>query len=193
MNPIRFYFDFTSTFSYVAIQKIDEIANRFGRAVDWRAISLGHLFQAQWVEASLPKKMAYLEIDFPRSCAFLGLPGKLPSPYPPDVKLARSVFWYLKARDEQRSHAFARRITMTLFGEGKSVATAEHIAASYPEITGDEIAAAAKDQGVKTAISVALDQAKEDGLIGVPFILVDGEPFWGSDRLDQLTARLSKR
>src|SRR5438067_555087 len=132
MTPIRFYFDFTSTFSYIAIQQIDALAAKYGRSVDWRAVSLGHLFQAQGITPppAIPAKFAYLSIDYPRSCALAGLPCRMPNPFPPDVKLARLAFWYLKARDEQLAHAYARAVTMALFGRGESVATVPEIAAA---------------------------------------------------------------
>ena len=194
MIPIRFYFDFTSTFSYIAIQKINDLAARHGRTVDWRAVSLGHVFQAQGVTPPpmVPKKFAYLEIDFPRSCAFAGLPCKMPDPFPPDVKLARVVFWHLKARDEQKSHAYARAISSAVFGHGKSVATPEEIGAFFPEMSAAEIATAGADAAAKAAVIASLPDAQADGMIGAPFMVVDGEPFWGADRLDHLAARLAR-
>lgn len=194
MSRIRFYFDFTSSFSYIAIQKIDDLVARYGRTADWRAVSLGHVFQAQGVTPPpmVPKKFAYLEIDFPRSCAFAGLPCKMPTPFPPDVKLARVVFWYLKARDEQRSHAFARDVSRAVFGHGASVATPADIAAFLPEMSVTEITAAGADAAAKAAVLASLPEAQADGMIGAPFMVVDGEPFWGADRLDQLAARLAQ-
>jgi 2-hydroxychromene-2-carboxylate isomerase len=193
MTPIRFYFDFTSTFSYIAIQQIDALAARHGRAVDWRAVSLGHLFQAQGIPAppTIPAKFAYLATDFARSCAFAGLPCKLPPAFPPDVKLARLAFWSIKARDETRAHAFARAVSSAVFGRGAVVATAAEIAAAAPGFELAEIAAAAADLAAKAAVVAALEDARKDGVVGAPFMILDGEPFWGADRLTQLAARLS--
>ena len=35
IDPIEFYFDFSSPYGYLASEKIDEIAERFGREVRW--------------------------------------------------------------------------------------------------------------------------------------------------------------
>jgi 2-hydroxychromene-2-carboxylate isomerase len=196
MTPIRFYFDFTSTFSYIAVHQIDEIAAKYGRTVDWRAVSLGHLFQAQGVAPppTVPAKFAYLSIDFPRSCAFAGLPCRMPEPFPPEVKIARLAFWHLKARDEQLSHRFARAIVRAIFGRGEVVATAEQIMAASAGVAGltlDDIAAAAADSAARQAVIASLEHAKADGVFGAPFMILDGEPFWGADRLPQLEARLA--
>jgi 2-hydroxychromene-2-carboxylate isomerase len=193
MTPIRFYIDFNSTFSYIAIHQIDDLAARHGRAVDWRVLSLGHLFAAQGIAPppTVPAKFAYLKLDFPRSCQMAGLPCKLPDPFPPDVKIARQLFWYLKVRDDARARTFAKALSTAVFGHGLPVGRAEEIAAAVPDVTLAEINAAAADPAAKAAVMQALDDAKADGMIGAPFMVLDGEPFWGADRLPHLAARLA--
>ncbi len=187
MAPIRFYFDFTSTYSYIAIHRIDELAARHGRTVDWRAVSIGHLFQAQGVQSppEIPAKFKYYSVDFPRSCRLAGLPCKFPAVFPPDVKVARLLFWRLKLRDENASHQYARAISAAIYGRGEAVATAEDIA-RVADMPADDIAAAANDMAAKRALVTALDAAKADGAFGVPYMVADKEPFWGADRLDAL-------
>jgi 2-hydroxychromene-2-carboxylate isomerase len=194
-EPIRFFFDFTSTFSYIAVNKIDALAARYGRTVDWCCVSLGHLFQAQGVTPppAIPAKFEYLKIDFPRSCAYAGLPCTLPDPFPPDVKLARYMFWKLKAQDEGRSHDFARAISSAIFGRGASVATAAEIAAIYPGVTAADVEAAGKDMGAKRAVITSVETAKAAGVNGAPYMIVDDEPFWGADRLDFLERKLATK
>ncbi len=196
-TPIRFFFDFTSTYSYIAVQQIDDLAARYGRSVEWTAVSLGHLFQAQGVTPPMmiQAKFEYLKIDFARSCEFAGLPSRLPDPFPPDVKLARYAFYLLKARDEGLSHAFARAVMLQLFGHGRSIATAPEILAACKDlpVTEAEIVAAEKDIGAKRAVIKAVETAKAEGMNGAPYTLLDGEPFWGADRLDHLERRLAEK
>jgi 2-hydroxychromene-2-carboxylate isomerase len=195
-EPVRFFFDFNSTFSYIVAHKIDDLAARHGRTVDWQAVSLGHLFQAQGITPPpmIPAKFKYNVLDFPRSCAHAGLPWAIPDPFPPDVRLARYAFWHFKAKDEALSHVFGRAVMGALFGQGRSVATAADIVAAcahMPEVTEAEINAAAKDMAAKRAVVSAVDTAIAEGMIGAPFMVVDGEPFWGADRLDYLERKLA--
>jgi len=197
MDPLRFYFDFTSTFSYIAVERIDELAKRYGRTVDWRAVSLGHLFKAQGVTPPplIPAKFKYLKMDFIRSCQRAGLPCKLPDPFPAEVRLARQVFWRLKARDEALSHAYAKCIMSAVFGRGESVASEDEIAkacATLSGLTADDIASAAEDTAARAAVVAVLEDATADGMVGAPFVVVDGEPFWGADRLGEVEYRLSQ-
>jgi 2-hydroxychromene-2-carboxylate isomerase len=196
--PIRFFFDFTSTFSYIAVNKIDDLAARYGRDVDWSAVSLGHLFQAQGVTPPpmIPAKYNYLRIDFARSCAFAGLPHAFPDPFPPDVKLARYAFWRFKARDPALARAFAKAAMGQLFGTGRSIATTAEILAActgIPEVTEAELEAAGKDMGAKRAVIGAVEAAKAVGMNGAPYMLLDDEPFWGADRLGHLEQRLAQK
>jgi 2-hydroxychromene-2-carboxylate isomerase len=192
--PIRFYFDFTSTFSYIAAHKIDDVAAKHGRAVDWRAISLGHLFHAQSIvpPPTIPTKLKYLSQDFQRSCEFAGLPCAMPKVFPPDVKLARLTFWALKAKDDASARVFARNVSMAIFGRGQEAATAQQL----EQISGVPVAdieAAAADSTAKRAVITALDDAVKDGMVGAPFFVLDGEMFWGADRLDHLERRLQRK
>lgn len=196
-GPIRFYFDFNSSFSYLAAQKIDGLAARYGRAVDWIAVSLAHIFRDQGITPPpmIPTKLNYLAIDFARSCALAGLPAKLPEAFPPPVKLARLAFWHIKANDAALARAYAKSVTLAVFGEGRSIGTAADIAAAckgVPGVTETLITAASEDKAAKQAVVSAVDSAKADGMIGAPFMVLEGEPFWGADRLDQLESRLAK-
>ena len=196
--PIRFYFDFNSTFSYIAIQRIDELAARFGRTVDWRVISLGHLFHAQSIAPppTIPAKLKYLATDFVRSCAFENLPCVLPKTFPPDVKLARIMFWHLKEKNEPQSRIFAKAVSLAVFGRGEDVVSAEQLAAackSVPGVTVAEIEAAGSDTVAKRALVTALDAAVAEGMVGAPYFMVDDEPFWGADRLGQIERRLKEK
>ncbi len=195
--PIRFYFDFNSTFSYIAAQKIDDLAARYERDVDWIAVSLGHVFKDQGITPPplIPAKFKYLAVDFARSCALAGLPSKLPESMPPPVKLARLAFWRFKARDDLLARTYAKAVTKAIFGEGRNLGTAADIADAcrlVPGITESEITAAAEDKAAQHAVLTAVDTAKADGMIGAPFMVFEGEPFWGADRLDQLERRLSE-
>jgi 2-hydroxychromene-2-carboxylate isomerase len=196
MTPLRFYFDFTSTFSYIAVHRVDELAARHGRTVDWRAISLGHLFKAQGITAPplIPAKFKYLALDFKRSCAREGLHCHMPDPFPPDVRLARQLFWHLKVQDEGFSHLYAKTIMSALFGHGETVASADDIAKACRTLPGfnpGDIAGAADDAAAKAAVVSVLEDATADGMIGAPFVVLDGEPFWGADRLGELEHRLT--
>lgn len=193
--PIRLYIDFVSTYSYLVIHKLDHLAARYGRTVDWNVISLGHIFQELKVTPPpfIPARLAYNTIDLLRSAEFAGLAFKIPETFPFDAKLARYAFWSLKANDAELARAFALAVMKRAFGEGGRISTAAEIADACVSIglSVADIEAAAADPAAKRAVVEAMDRARADGMIGAPFMVLDGEPFWGADRLDHLERRLS--
>jgi 2-hydroxychromene-2-carboxylate isomerase len=54
-----------------------------------------------------------------------------------------------------------------------------------------EITAGMNDPAIKERLKNEVDAAIAAGVFGSPFIFVDGEPFWGVDRLDQVDRWLS--
>ena len=53
-------------------------------------------------------------------------------------------------------------------------------------LPGAELIAATQDPAIKARLKAETDRSLERGVFGSPFFLVDGEPFWGADRLDQV-------
>jgi 2-hydroxychromene-2-carboxylate isomerase len=195
MQPIRFYIDTLSPYAYIAIHGIDDLAAKYGRTVDWQVVSLGHIMRELNITPppSIPARLRYNTIDLARSCALAGLPFKLPPIFPFDAKVARYVFWTLKAKDEKLAREFALAVMKRAFGEGGSIVTAAEIAdaCAHLGLSLTDIEAASANPAAKRAVVEAMDRARADGMIGAPFMVLDGEPFWGADRLDQLERRLS--
>ncbi|MBI2225012.1 MAG: DsbA family protein, partial [Betaproteobacteria bacterium] len=73
-NPIDFYFDYSSPYGYFAAMKIDDLAARHGRSVNWKPILLGAVFKVTGGKPlpSLPLKGDYAKRDMARSARFLG-------------------------------------------------------------------------------------------------------------------------
>jgi 2-hydroxychromene-2-carboxylate isomerase len=188
--PVVFYFDFSSPYSYFAAHKIDDIARLYGREVDWRPMLLGPVFQQSGGKPLLdqPLKGTYSQHDMRRCARALGLPFTFPETFPfPSVAAARAV-WWLKGQDEALAHRTATALFDTAFAEGRDIRPAETVV----EVAGSEgadtaaLSAALQDQAVKDRLRQAVEQAIADGVCGAPFFVVDGEPFWGADRLDHL-------
>jgi 2-hydroxychromene-2-carboxylate isomerase len=53
-------------------------------------------------------------------------------------------------------------------------------------VDGAELAAALEDPAVKERVKKEVDAAIAAGVFGSPFFVVDGEPFWGGDRLPMM-------
>ena len=111
-----------------------------------------------------------------------------PAPFPlPSVAPCRAFYW-LADRDPLQARDFARRTYAALFIDGRNVSEVEVVVAlaSSAGADADETRAALGAQAVKDRLRQETDAAIERGVFGSPFVIVDGEPFWGNDRLDDM-------
>jgi len=83
---MEFWFDFASTYSYLASQRIEAVAASRGVAVDWRPFLLGPLFQRQgWNDSPYnlnPARGRYMWRDLERQCARDDVPYRKPTVFP---------------------------------------------------------------------------------------------------------------
>jgi 2-hydroxychromene-2-carboxylate isomerase len=188
---IDFYFDFSSPYGYLASEKIEAMAARHGRGVDWRPILLGVIFKQTGAAplTMVPLKGDYSKRDMPRSARFHGVTDfRMPSKFPiPSQAPARIVLW-----QKQHDGALAAKVVHALyrafFVDDVDISVPDQAVAVAAKCGVDAAAARAAidDPVVKDALKQANDEAIARGVFGSPFIIVDGEPFWGMDRFDQV-------
>jgi 2-hydroxychromene-2-carboxylate isomerase len=187
-QPIEFFFDFSSPYGYLASRKIDALAARFGRDVVWKPILLGAVFKLTGSAplTTIPIKGDYVQRDFARFARFLGVSFRMPEIFPFSSIHAVRAFWWLEARDPNAAHDLARYLYNKAF-DGNDIASAQAVAAAAAEIGIDsaDLLAGIETQEVKDLTRVENDAAIARGVFGSPYIVIDGEPFWGADRLDQ--------
>jgi len=190
MNPIDFYFDFSSPYGYLAAQKIDALAAKHGRIVRWRPMLLGVVFKQTGAAplTEVPVKGPYSKHDFARSARFHGIEFRMPPVFPiPSQAPARMVLW-ARAQGEAEAARLAKALYRAFFVDGLDISKPE-IAAEVAGRAGFDAAtarAAVDDPAVKDALKREVESAIAAGVFGSPFVIVDGEPFWGLDRFDQL-------
>ncbi|MGZ5091536.1 MAG: DsbA family protein [Burkholderiales bacterium] len=189
-NPIDFYFDFSSPYGYFASAKIDDIAARHGRAVTWRPILLGAVFKitGQQPLPTIPLKGNYAKRDLERSARLLGLPFQLPTKFPIAGTAPSRAFYSVTVRDPALAANLARELYSAYFAEDRDISAPEVTAdvAAKLGIDKDGISQAMNDAAVKDRLRREVDAAIGLGVFGSPYIIIDGEPFWGADRLDQV-------
>lgn len=188
--PIDFYFDFSSPYGYLASEQIEALAARHGRAVMWHAIVLDAQFQPQGgVKIPLALlRTEYARRDCERSAAFLGIPYKTPTPYPVHTEHAARAFQWLSDRNPDEARAFAHGVFRAYFVEGRNIAEVAvllEIAATLG-LDREEVSNAFSDLATKARLKAEIDLAEARGVFGSPFFIVEGEGFWGPDRLPQL-------
>ena len=186
-TPIEFYFDFSSPYGYFAAEKIDDMGARHGRAVNWHPVLLGVVFKQTGAVplTQVPVKGAYSLRDFARTARHMGIPFTMPPTFPiPSQAPARIMLW-ISAQNQLAGKAYARAAYRAFFVDGVDISKPENAADIAAELGHDRTAAlaAVDDSTYKNALKSEVEQAVTAGVFGSPFIVIDGEPFWGSDRM----------
>ena len=190
-QAIEFYFDFSSPYGYLGSERIEALAARHNRAVEWHPILLGVVFrQTGGIPLTqVPIKGDYSRRDFPRSAKFHGVEGfRMPSRFPiPSQAPARIVLWS-KAHDPSHTAGVIHALYRAFFNEDVDISNPDAAASIAARAGVDATAAraAVDDPAVKDALKVENERALGLGVFGSPFTVVDGEPFWGVDRFDQV-------
>ncbi len=192
MKAIDFWFDFASTYSYPAAMRIDTAAAAAGVAVTWRPFLLGPLFQKQgWNDSPFnlnPVRGRYMWRDLERLCASYRLPFRRPTQFPRRSILAARVGCAAEAA--AWLPAFSRAVFTANFAQDRDIEDRVVLGAILSELGLDAarwLAAAVTPEN-KDRFRHETDAAWELGIFGAPSFLVNGELFWGQDRLDQAIA-----
>lgn len=189
-DPIEFYFDFSSPYSYLAAELIDDLAAEYGRQVKWRPMLLGVVFQktGQPLLVNVPLKGEYSLRDFSRSARYYGVPFKFPAKFPLSTVSAARAYYWLHGQDCAKAREFARAAFRAYWVDGRDIsdlAVLQEIAAGLG-IDRDALSAGIGTPEIKERLKVETDTALAKGMCGAPYFMVDGEPFWGADRLPQI-------
>ena len=194
-NPIDFYFDFSSPYGYFAASKIEDIAARHGRTVNWRPILLGAVFKVSGQQplTTIPLKGDYAKRDLERTARLFNVPFKLPTKFPISTTAPARAFYYLNNKDPALAKRLALALYVAYFADDVDISAPEATAdiAAHAGVDKDEMMQALNDTAVKDRVRREVDAAVALGVFGSPYIVIDGEPFWGSDRLDQVEKWLS--
>ena len=189
--PIDFYFELSSPYSYLAAQKIGDVAKLYDRAVHWWPIMLGVIFQTTQNRPLMeqPLKADYTDRDVRRVARDMGLPFAPPVagfPFASHVG-ARAIYWAAD-QEEGADARLAVALFQAVFKRGQSITDAAAVGrvADVVGLDGAALIDAVGMPAVKDRLRAANDRALAAGVCGAPFFIVDEEPFWGCDRLDHV-------
>ena len=189
-GPIEFYFDFSSPYGYLAAHRIEAVGAEAGREVLWRPILLGVVFKAsgQSPLVSQPLRGPYHRHDLERTARRQKLPFRLPDDFPMATIAAARAFYALEAASPQDAKKLALALFDAAFAQGINISTRETVLdiAAKAGLDRDRIAAGIEDAAVKQRLKAETDGAIARNIFGSPFFVVDGEMFWGNDRIPDL-------
>ena len=199
-RSIDFYFDFSSPYGYLASRKIEALAEKHNRSVNWQPILLGAIFKItkQAPLTTYPLKGDYALMDFARAARETDIPYRHPTEFPiGTVAASRAVYWLAEHDDPSiaaLATPFIHAIFTAYYCDDRDISQLPVVLeiASSAGINSNTLKTALSEQTVKDRLRVAVDAALERKVFGSPTLFVDDQQFWGSDRLEQLDRWLTR-
>jgi len=186
-----FFFDPISPYAWLAARSLGRLEDA-GVQVRFVPVLFAGLLKAHGNlgPAEVPAKRLYLFRDVMREAARRGLPFTGPPGHPFNPLAALRMCTALGNDLERRRLALALMAACWERGDDVSDAAVLARLADEAGFDGEALLERAVMPEVKQALAAATDAAIADGVFGVPTFRLDGELFWGGDRIEALLWRL---
>lgn len=191
-GAITAWLDVLAPYAWLGAVQPGAVAGRRRCAVHWRAILLGVVFRHTGMVPlaeqgfrgdSVRRDVARLALRLDLECASVTAP--------PGTSLALArVFHAIDLEDPALAATFAETAPTAIFAKGEMLDSVEAAQAFAARLGPSATAAAAHALGgeARAALRTVTQDALAQGVFGAPFFIVDGEPFWGPDRLPLMDA-----
>jgi 2-hydroxychromene-2-carboxylate isomerase len=194
-HPV-FYFDLGSPYAYLAAERVNAVfAGAGAEPPEWQPVLLGGLFKRfgrdSW--ANGPGREEGLRECERRAQAYGLPPIRWPEPFPGNSLVAMRAATF--AKEIGRTVAFSLAAFRQAFAAGRDLSEVDNVllAAAATEMHPRALLAAIERDAIKARLREATDAAGDLGVVGVPSLVVDGEVFWGDDRLEDAAAAAAAR
>jgi len=187
-NELEFWFELGSNYSYLTLHRIEALLGGTQIQLSWRPFLLGAIFKEQgWATSPFVLQKAkgdYVKRDMERQAERYGLPWTWPSKFPRSTLLPMRVA--ILGQHTEWIGPFCRAVSRRNFVDDCEVDSTDeiHRILERLELPADEILAEAQSNAIKNRLRVQTAEAKKKGIFGAPTFVVNGELFWGDDRLE---------
>jgi 2-hydroxychromene-2-carboxylate isomerase len=187
-RTVEFFFDVGSPTTYLAWTQLPALCAATGASLVYRPILLGGLFQATGNASpvSVPAKGKYMLDDLGRYARRYGVPLRFNPHFPVNTLTLMRGAVGLQMRDPARFGDYLAAVFRAMWVDGANLGDA----AVVQKVLGDAgfdaaaFAALVGDPEVKDALKRNTEEAVRRGAFGAPTMFVDGQMYFGQDRLD---------
>ncbi len=193
---VRYYFSFASPFAALADARIDALVEEVGADLDPIPINAPPSEPPKGIAATLlDHKRSYQYEDAARWARKLGLPWHSSAPPEGPVDAMDASLGYYIAREKSRERGYRTGIFRALWAEGRDIADRDVLGdcARDAGLSRDDFLKGLDDDRYREALWSRAVAGLEERVFGVPLFIVDGQRFWGNDRLDFLLDALRGR
>ncbi|KKX66720.1 MULTISPECIES: 2-hydroxychromene-2-carboxylate isomerase [Pseudomonas] len=194
-KTVEFYFDLGSPATYLAYTQLPKICAQTDSQLIYVPFLLGGVFKATGnaSPATIPAKGRYMFIDLDRYAKRYGVPLTINPHFPINTLVLMRAVTGVQLRQPERFAAFIDCLFKALWIDGRNLNDPATVGAVLSENGFDpqEILALSAEEEVKIALKDTTEKAVQRGVFGAPSMFVDGQLFFGQDRLDFVVEALS--
>ena len=188
MKEIEFWFSIGSTYTYLSVSRLKEVERKFEVSFSWQPFSVRKIMREMDNVPFPPTKQAkvdYMWRDIQRRASGYGFEARVPAPYPlKEFDFANRIA--VLGIQEGWCSDYVRATYRRWFLKWMEPGSEPNVSESLREIGQDSerILEFAKDEETSEVYSCQTKSAQAKGIFGSPSFIVDGELFWGDDRLE---------
>lgn len=197
---IEFFYDVSSPWTYLGFVNVQRLAKEEGAKIDWRPFLVGGVFNAvnptmyRMRENPVPARDAWVKRDLQAWARLAGLKITFPPKVFPvnSVKALRGLLW---AKGEGKEVELATAFFELYWSEDRDISRDDVVAEAARRAALDPVALAQAitEPGVKEQLKANTDELIARGGFGSPTMFVNGEMFFGNDRLPLVREALRRQ
>jgi len=195
----EYYFAPHSPWAYLGHARFVALANKYGVQIELKPCDLGKVFNISGglpLAKRAPQRQAYRLLELQRWSEYLNLPLNLQPkffPVPPDLA-AKFIIATQLAHGTTTALDVTGAIMAALWAEDRNISDGDTLAsiAINFDLDGKALLKSAETASAQAAYDQFTDNAMTANVFGSPWYVVDGESFWGQDRLDFVERAFAK-
>jgi len=187
-RTIQFWYEFASTYSYLSVMRIEQLAQTHNCTIEWKPFLLGPILHAQNMNDSpfniYPIKGDYMWKDVARQAQKLKLEFSKPDIFPKNGLLAARIA--VIGSHQGWCAAFSKAVYLLNFAHNRDISASDELVNILHtlDLDAEVIMTQANSDKTKQLLKEQTNEAAKLGIFGAPSFLVRGELFWGNDRLE---------
>ena len=198
-KAVDYYFPPASPWAYLGHERLIEIANKTGATINLKPCDLGKVFSVSGgvpLNKRSPQRQAYRLLELKRWSEYLNQPLNLqPKYFPVSGELASLLIIATRiAHGTSGALKLSGAVMRAVWAEERNIADADTLAAIANEcgVDGRALLKSAEAAAVQAEYAQNTEDAIAANVFGGPWYVVDGEGYWGQDRLDFVERALSR-
>ncbi len=188
MKTIEFFFDVGSPAAYLAWTQLPALCSSCGGNIDYQPMLLGGVFQATGNQSPMmvPAKGSYMQRDLALHAQRYGVRFQHNPHFPINTLILMRAATAVQLQQPQRLADYLDAVFRAIWVDQKNMNDPQVVASVLEAASFDPAAllAQAADPQVKERLKQVTQNAVARGVFGAPTFFVDGQMFWGQDRLE---------